>query len=305
MPEENFTQEQIEAPISDENMFEPEEDKKLSSFQVMSLLVIGFFSLLFFILYLFPIEEVAQYYLLKSVASKGIIIDFKKLDVSLFSSQKVDTLTVQTPDNLSLKIEEVELDASLTELLENIFIGKFTINSFHLDTDKFEFTAGSIALEGKASELSKGISAINGNLKLTLTGGTILRTPDFPMLGALDKVKISTLDTELTARNGNLTFQNGILKSTIASIKFKGSIKLLDPIGNSTLSLVICPTLTKNFSNERQDIDGILKVYTEMNKSNCVNLKGTFSQPNIDMPSMNMPQPVQDTQPPVQDTQPP
>ena len=151
MPEE-LEEKIIESEEVDEVLeedFEEEEytSSELSWRQITILIGAGIFAFLLSIVFLFPYEELTRTFVTKNAQEKGYVLEFRKLNLSLFSTKSVDHLIYQTKDNLEVRAESIEIDTSIWDLIKRNFKGNIKITSLNLELSEFALKANSVNVD--------------------------------------------------------------------------------------------------------------------------------------------------------------
>ena len=274
---------EIEDGFAGDEGFDEVESTKLSLKEKLILWFIGFISFVIFFIYIFPFEELGRYFIARATAPSGVIIDFKKLNFSYFGSRSVDSLVIQTPSTVNLKTEKLELNASLINLVSGKFDGTLDLISFNFENSSIEFLLRNVLLKGKLSNVLEGdLLKLQGTTNIDVIGGSIVKSPFIAEIDSdLSGVKIKNISGELQFNKGSISLSNILFSTSIASIKLNGRIVLNKDFNNSNLDLSLCPRLTKSFANERPHVESFLQLYKMQNKTDCIEIKGTFSRPAL------------------------
>lgn len=284
------TDENSEEFLSDENLEEEFEEKEnpLSLRQIIVLSISGFFGLVFFILTLFPLEEIIHYYFTKNSQSSNILIDFKKLNFPILGTKSVDSLYVVTKDNIEIRSEEVQFSLDLPEIYKGNINSQMEIYAFSLETNDVFLNSKSIQADINLVQSEREVPTYNGTISLISNGGKIGRIPSFPILGDLSGTTIKSMTLNLKKNGSRITFEKAVLDLSIAKIQLKGRMDLNPNFKNSKLEMEICPKLSKEFSSERQDISDMLTLMVREGKEPCIPLQGTISSPKLNI-NLNVP----------------
>ncbi|MEM7181836.1 MAG: type II secretion system protein GspN [Spirochaetota bacterium] len=298
--------EESELGTEEEHTFEEDSiESKFSIKQKLFAWIGGFISFIAFIIIVFPYEEVTRYFVAKMTVPKNILVDFRSLNFSFWGDKTVDVLKVQTPDGMSVKVEEVIVSASLLELLQKNVKGETIAKILSLETENYEFKVSNLNIKHDLNKVDTGLMKLNGNMKINFVGGKILKTPEYALLGSLGNTKIKSILVNLAFRNGTLEIQKLKLRSDKVKVDIKGLIKLNQNFSYSNLSLDLCPELTKKYANERPDLADTLQLFKNLKKSSCFKVKGTVSSPKVDTPNFSeMNKPSLPEQPPSNTPQP-
>ncbi|MBE7411339.1 MAG: type II secretion system protein GspN [Leptospiraceae bacterium] len=273
-------------PIEDDEFDEDEYSVTTLTLKQKILLIFGgIITFLIFFILLFPLEEFIRSSISKVSSQKGYYIDFKKLKIPIFGSKVIDSLTIQTPDGLGLKSEEIEINSSFYNLaIYGSFSGSIQANSIKFDKKEISLNIKSILLEGKLNGLGDEMSQLNGNIAIQATNGMLVKIPILPMIGELKDTTIKNISIILKLKNGRFQIEKGILDTSIGRLSFKGKIEYTGNLGNSRIDLEICPKLSANFSAERPDLSDMLQVFSKGNPDFCVPIQGTMEQPKLNLP---------------------
>lgn len=272
-----------EMDFSEENI-----ESSFSPKQKLTLGLIGIFSFLLFLIFLFPLEEIARYFIAKKVNVNGTYLDFKRFNFSLIGDKYIDSIVYQLPSDMLLKAEEVKLNTGVYSFLRNNLTGDIKISSFNYESNDYELTVKSIQIDTNLINIRSPVNELNGTMEIQLSSGKIHRAPDIPFLGGiLNNVDVKSGFFGLKIKAGNIDFEKAKINSSIADIQIKGQLKLLEPFGNSLLDLQFCPKLTKSFAQERSDIEDMISLLSKDGNEFCVKLNGTINQPKLNLPNMN------------------
>lgn len=275
---------------NDEELFEPISDS-MTVRQKLILWISGLASLIFFILFLFPVEEVLRTYLYKNTETIGLVLDFKKLKISLFGEQKIDSFLLQTKENLEIRMEEFIADISVYQLIQKSLIGNLSISSFSMETVDYMISMKQINVSDiQINGLDREWINYQGSIQAQMSNGKILKSPNIPFIGDLKDVTINSVILNIRKNGNRLNLEKAIFKTSIAAIKIKGNIDLSSNIKSSRLEIEVCPKLTEKFAIERQDIANTLQLIskdiTKEGQETCFPIRGTFSEPKPILPSL-------------------
>lgn len=257
--------------------------------QRIILIVFSIFASLFFILYLFPYEEVARKFITKYAAESNFNLDFKKLHLSFFGENTIDRLVYQSGDT-DVRAESITLEASLWQMYKGNFNGVIKLVSPHFEFGEYDISTKGGNIEGNITGLDRDINAMNGSLNIQLVGGKILRSPVIPILDTLKDVSIKSIFLNLKKSANRILIEKATFNLSIAKIDIKGKIELMLPAWKaSKLDLQICPVLSKEFAAEREDLANTLIVMTKDLPGGCIPISGTISEPKADIPGIGAP----------------
>jgi len=303
---EEKTTEELEEDIEEisEEEFEYEDDEsessgELSWKQKLILINSGIVAFLFFIVLLFPYEELARTFISKFASENNFVLEFKKLNLSLFSSKTVDNLIYQNRENMEIRAETIEVDTSIWDLIKKNFKGNVKITSLNLELTEYAIKASSVNLEDSSIiGFDRDTLNMNGNINLQVFNGTILRSPVIPMIDTLQGVTIKSilLSLKKTLNSNRVTIEKGVITLSIAKITLSGYIELAAAIKASRIDLKVCPKLTEKYSAEREDIASSLQLLTKDMPDGCIPIQGTIGDPKVNMPGIQQPP---STSPPV------
>jgi hypothetical protein len=276
-----------EEDLYDSELEEDQEDNKLSTKQIVFLVLFGFFSFLIFLIWIFPVEDIVRSYTVKYAAESGMKLDFKNLDFSLITKKKIDSLYILTKGNSEIKSEEVEFDLSLTSLNKNQILGDIDATSFFFDTGEVEVKLRKLIVNANINNYDKGLNA-TGSLDLQTSSGQIQKLPNFPFLGDLSGTAIKSISLSLKKSGQSIVIEKGNINLSIAQIAIRGKIDVMSSsFMNSSLNIEICPKLTPEFSAEREDLANTMAVLSRDGQP-CIPIKGTIAQPMPDLSKLNM-----------------
>ncbi len=279
--EKDIQNTQEEDSEKEETLELEEHEHQLSLKQKLLLLLIGFLGFLFFLIILFPLEEIIKSYAIKFASEQQLVLDFKKLNLSLFSSSQIDKFYLLTSNDIEIKSEEIEINISLIKLLNKQVFGKMSATSFDLNTSSFQIKLKRIDLTSNVQNYEKGL-ATNGSLELQTGGGQLIKLPNFPIVGDLSGTQIKSINLAFKKTGSSLQIEKAILNLSIAKVQIKGKIEVSQSFMNSSLDLQICPTLTPEFALEREDLANILAAVSKGNET-CIPIRGTIQSPQADI----------------------
>lgn len=301
---EEKTTEELEEDVEEVSEEELEDEEyeatgELSWKQKLILINSGIFAFLLFIIFLFPYEELARTFISKYAQENNFVLEFKKLNLSLFSTKSVDNLIYQNKDNMEIRAETIEVDSSIWDLAKKNFKGNVKITSLNLELTDYAIKANSVNLEDSSIiGFDRDTLNMNGNLNLQIFNGTILRSPIIPMIDTLQGVTIKSilLNLKKTLNSNRVTIEKGVITLSIAKITLSGYIELAANMKSSRLELKVCPKLTEKYSAEREDIASSLQLLTRDMADGCIPIQGTVGDPKVSMPGIQQPP---STSPPV------
>lgn len=286
---ETLEEESIDEVLSEvtpepEFLIEPVE--KLTLKQIVLLTTAGIVSFLFFIMLLFPYDIIVKNIIYKANIP-GFSIDFTSLDFPFIGKKVIHSLSLQTSGGTNIKAEEFIIDISLFSFLtsKNI-MGEFKLNSSKIENDKIGINLKTVFT---TSELTgtEALNQLKGDLAVRISGGSIYKLPDIPLIGQLDKINLNNSILHFKIQNGNMVFQKeSNLNTSIAKIFITGNIQLNPNISFSSINLSFCPKFKPEFATERPDIVNTLQILPKnADGQNCIPLTGTFQNPqlNLDM----------------------
>lgn len=282
-----------EAQEEDLGFDEEETSGELSWKQKLILINSGIIGFILFILILFPYEELIKTYVSKFALENNFVLEFKKLNLSFFSTKTIDHLLYQNKDNIEVRAESIDIDTSLMDLLKRNFKGNIKISSLNLETNDYAIKIGSLNIEdSNLHGFDRDLPNIIGSINLQIFDGKILRSPVIPMIDSLQGVTIKSilLSIKKSLNSNRLNIEKGIFTLSIAKITVSGYIELSPAsIKASTLDLTICPKLTEKYSAEREDIASSLQLLIKDAPGGCLPLKGTIGDPKFNIPGMQQP----------------
>lgn len=281
MAELETTEEKELENVSEEDLELEEEESHLSLKQKLWLGLIGFVGFLFFFIIFFPLEEIIKSYVIKTASENQINLDFKNLNLSIFSSSQIDKFYLLTQNDIEVKSEEIEFDISFTKLMNKQIIGTISATSFSLDTGSTLIKLKRLDLSPNVQNYEKGL-ATSGSLEVQTAGGQIVKLPNFPILGDLSGVQIKSINLAFKKMGSSLQIEKAMLNLSIAKIQIKGKIEIAQNFMNSSLDIQVCPTLTPEFALEREDLANILAAVSKGNET-CIPVRGTIQSPQADL----------------------
>lgn len=290
------SEEDSEESLEEEIGFEDDEDStgELSWKQKLILINSGVIAFLFSIVLLFPYEELARTYISKYASENNFVLEFRKLNLSFFSTKTIDHLIYQNKDNMEIRAESIDIDTSIFDLMKRNFKGNIKISSFNLELTDYAIKAGTVNIEDSSLiGFDRDLANINGTINLQIFDGKILRSPVIPMLDTLQGVTIKSilLSLKKTLNSNRLTIEKGVFTLSIAKITISGYIELSPVMKASRLDLKLCPKLTEKYSAEREDIASSLQLLTKDMPDGCIPIQGTLGDPKLNMPGVQ-PQPA-------------
>ncbi|MCX7999082.1 MAG: type II secretion system protein GspN [Leptospiraceae bacterium] len=275
---ENVSEEDSE---QEEDLELEEEESHLSLKQKLWLGLIGLIGFLFFFIIFFPLEEIIKSYVIKTANENQINLDFKNLNLSIFSSSQIDKFYLLTQNDIEVKSEEIEFDISFTKLMNKQIIGTISATSFSLDMGSTLIKLKRLDLSPNVQNYEKGL-ATNGSLEVQTAGGQIVKLPNFPILGDLSGVQIKSINLAFKKTGSSLQIEKAMLNLSIAKIQIKGKIEIAQNFMNSNLDIQVCPTLTPEFALEREDLANILAAIAKGSEA-CIPVRGTIQSPQANL----------------------
>ncbi|MBK8395695.1 MAG: type II secretion system protein GspN [Leptospiraceae bacterium] len=246
-------------------------------------------------MFLFPYEELTRTFITKNAQEKGYVLEFRKLNLSLFSTKSVDHLIYQTSNNLEVRAESIEIDTSIWDLIKKNFKGNVKVTSLNLEMSEFALKASSVNLEDSSLiGFDRDLTNMSISTNLQIFDGTILRSPVIPMIDTLQGVTIKSilLNLKKTLNSNRLNIEKGVFTLSIAKITISGYIELAASMRDSRLDLKVCPKLTEKYSIEREDIASSLQLITKDMPEGCIPVTGTIGSPKVNMPGIQQPPPT-------------
>ncbi|HMV43948.1 MAG TPA: hypothetical protein PK079_20095 [Leptospiraceae bacterium] len=286
--------EEIEETVEDDLGFEEESTSgELSWKQKLILINSGIIGFILFIVLLFPYEELVKTYISKFALENNFVLEFRKLNLSFFSTKTIDHLLYQNKDNLEVRAESIDIDTSLIDLIKRNFKGNIKVSSLNLETNDYAIKIGSLNIEDSSlTGFDRDLPNIIGSINLQVFDGKILRSPVIPMIDSLQGVTIKNilLNIKKSLNSNRLNIEKGVFTLSIAKITISGYIELSPvAIKASTLNLKICPKLSEKYSAEREDIASSLQLIIKDSPDGCLPLQGTIGDPKFNIPGMQQP----------------
>ncbi len=290
------SEEDVEEIPGDDLGFEDDEDSsgELNWNQKLILIISGVIAFIFSIIILFPYEELVRTQISKYALENNFVLEFRKLNLSLFSTKSIDHLIYQNKDNMEIRAESIDIDTGIFDLIKRNFKGNIKISSLNLELTEYAIKAGTVNIEDSSIiGFDRDLANINGSITLQIFDGKILRSPVIPMLDTLQGVTIKSilLSLKKTLNSNRLTIEKGVFTLSIAKITVSGYIELSSVLKASKLDLKICPKLTEKYSAEREDIASSLQLLTKDMPEGCIPVQGTLGEPKMNMPGVQ-PQPA-------------
>jgi hypothetical protein len=287
--------------ISSEDEFNEEDFEEtggsvLSLKQKIFLIGICFFSILSFVIFLFPVEEIARYGISKFSESSGIVVDFKNLKLPLLGNKTVDSFYFQTKDGMEIKSEEIILNVGLLKLYQEAeFKGEIEFSTFEIDSSKFTIKAGTLNIISNLTNLDKELASISGTVGIHGGNGMLVRLPELPIIGNLSGTPIKMLDLDIQKNGPRVEFKKASINLSIARIKIKGKLELSPVFNASRLDIEVCPELSKEFATEREDLANML-ISLKKGDETCIPVSGTISDPKVNINFNSAPSPTPSTE---------
>ena len=278
------------AEMEQEFEFEEEifQEKEFSLKQKLIAILTGVASFVLFLILLFPYEEIARYYILKAASENQLSLDFKNLNLPFFGAKSIDGLIYQGKDGFEIKAETIEIDSSYSNLMDRSFKGDIQISSLKLDISEFGVDIKSLSLtDSEIDYFDKGIAGMNISVHLEALNGKIKRSPNIPVLESLKDTIIKSIQLSVKKEKNSfkLRIEKLAINTNLAKLELTGNIELNDYFKNSKLDLKVCPELTKEYKEEREDVAAYFQM--AMKSEKCFVLEGTIGQPKPKFPGLD------------------
>lgn len=248
-----------------------------------SLIGYWLFSLLSFIIILFPIEEILRSILVARTEKSGIHIGFKKINFPYFGLKTIDSLYVLTKDNIEFKAEEVNFTINPYQIWNRAQVIS-TIESFsnNLEMCNMVMNARSLNLDINLTNTDRENLVLNGSIGIHLTGGNITRLPEILSFLGVSEIKVKMIQMNLKITGNKILIEKGNFDISIAKIMLKGRIDISPVFNNSLMELEVCPKLSKEYAVDREDLQNMLLLYSKTGDP-CFPIKGTIGNPRVDL----------------------
>ncbi len=266
---------------------EVEEESRLNSKKIISLIGLGIFSFIVFLLFTFPLDEMVRSLLGDISRDSGLVVEAKEIHFPFFGRKSFDSFSVQFSNGNLIKAEELSVSVSMIGLLNQRIDGDAEIGFFKYEGSDTSLQIKSISFPLRIASIDDKITKWNGEGEIELSGGKFFESMEIPMLGSLKGYEIRKGSIQFKIRSGKVLIEKGLLDSSIAKIQFQGVIRLSDVITLSQLDLKLCATLNEKFALERQDIAGLATLLPQENGRICVPIRGSISSPKVDIPNLN------------------
>ena len=224
---------------------EPDETPRLSIRQKVITGVAVVVSFLLFSIVFLPMEPVVRYFLRKG--ARVVRIEFKSLELNLFSADVVTDLRVTTPDGSFLRGTSVLSTLSYFDLLSEQARGRVRIPRLDIEAAGLEAKINGVDLEVNLRKLFQPPSRWEGLLSLNTASIQISSLP--PALRSLgieidpSTIKIRKLRLKARMESGGRMDLNGTsVSSNLFEIRVKGSGRVRDSIVSPDLDATICFT---------------------------------------------------------------
>lgn len=269
----------------EEDFFEIEEEKSLSSVKILGLVGIGVFAFLVFFLLLFPLEHVIKSYLGDWSRSSGIVLEFKEIRFPFFGSKSIDSLVIQPSAGTILKSEETFFQISMFSLMKREIDGDIEMNSLHVDSGDTSILIKSLQVSAQLGEFEERLTKANGDIRLNLRGGKIASLPQIPMVGEVKDIAILKGNFHLKIRSGKIQLDQASLDTSWFKLQITGNIRLSDSLPYSALDIKVCAQAQEKFAQERPDLAGMLAILPQEGGRACLPIKGTINSPQAELPA--------------------
>ena len=244
--------------------------------------------LLFTIIFL-PIEPVVRYALSKG--ARIVRIEFKELDLNLFSADVVTDLRVTTPDGSYLRGTSVQSSLSYIDLLSEHARGRIRIPRLDIEAVGLEAKVNGVDLEVNIRKLFQAPARWEGLISLNTASIQVSALP--PALRSmgieLDPATIKIRKVRLQARienGGRMLLDGTSISSNLFDIRVKGNGRVRDSIVAPDLDASICFTADKDLETINKGLmDMYLAVGGTAAGSLCPRVKGIPGNLRWEMPA--------------------
>ncbi len=271
----------------DEEFEEQEEESKLDSRKILTLVSLGLFSFVLFVLFTFPLDEMIRSILVSTSKESGLIVEAKEIHFPIFGRKSFDSFSIQFQNGNVIKAEELSVSISLIDLIKQRIDGDAEVGFFKFEGSEISLLFKSISFPLHLASFEEKIGKWNGEGEIEFSGGKFLESMEIPMLGSLKGQELKKGSIQFKIRAGKLLVEKGNIDSSIAKIQFQGVVRLADVLSLSQLDLKVCAVLNEKFALERQDIAGLATLLPQENGKICVPIRGSFSSPKVDIPNLN------------------
>jgi hypothetical protein len=201
-------------------------------------------SFVFFLIYLFPYREIADYYTYKFFREKGLNVNYSSVRVVFNKAFYRDFIILKDDDQI-LRFDELKIALKPAGIIVNGILSNTELTA-RINKNMIFYVLNNLKLSGSAEEiLGDGLVTINGNYDIkrlkaeglfTLNCNKLMNYPvkdNFLVKGkySFEKMKINAL-FEIKSRavnaNGNITFfiHQNLSDSVIEGILDTGSLKM-------------------------------------------------------------------------------
>ncbi|MCB1192077.1 MAG: type II secretion system protein GspN [Leptospiraceae bacterium] len=287
---EEYLEEDLGAEDLEAAGLDVEQDATTYTFiQKLVLWIGGFLFFILFVILLFPYEEMTRLFIVQALDKSGTVVDFRKVNLSMFRPIKVDHFSVDTDSDIHLKSEEASVDVSFLGLYKKKVIGDMETLSLNFQWKNVELKFGSVVISYALNDINKDwISGIHGTINIEALKGVVVNTPEVPLIGDIKGVTIKSLIISTKKTGTTLVVEKANLKTSIASIDIKGKLIFRPRFENTGLNIAVCLEFTNEFLSRRPDIRGWMEAIPKQDGKPCVPLSGTIASPKADLPNLGL-----------------
>lgn len=297
MPDTELKEELNEEELDELNELDPEElesadEEELIFYTFTQKLILwigGILFFIFFVILLFPYQDITKVILAKTMGESGTSIDFRDFDLSLFGKTRIDHLSIDTNSGVSLSSEETNIDLSLLSFYKNRLIGELETLSLNFLWKNIELKFGSALINLDLNDIHKDwIAGIHGKMNLEAFQGKIIKSPPIPKVNIdLSGINIKSLIVSTKKSGTTLLIERAFLKTSVGNISIKGKLIFRPRFENTGLNINICLNLDKEFVDNSDALFNLMNIIPRQSDGkSCLPIKGTFSNPRPQLPNM-------------------
>lgn len=242
-------------------------------------------SFVVFLVIFFPLNEFLRYQL--GSFSKQIQADFVDLDLNLFSPDTVDGLSVQLPNNgPRFTAGRIESQLAWLDLLGSAPDGPVRIDTAEFAMSDLAFTARQINLDIDIADVRNSLAVWDGQLDIQARGVRFDRLPldKLPIPIDLSELKIGRLDLKLLFEDGAVSFPDGKLVSDLFRLTLKGSGRMGNTLGATTVDARVCIEPVSDLENKNPDLFTIyIMGGGAAGGELCADINGSIGAPNFQL----------------------
>jgi len=238
-----------------------------------------FLSFLFFSLIFLPYEQIVRRAL--QSYSRMVRVDFSRLDLNLFDTDRVSDLRITLPDGTSLHATTLVSSLGYRELISAHPHGKVIVENLDVSLTNFALLIRSLESDVNLMDVTEGMDRWKGDLFVKTGAIEIQKIPEsIPIPVTASDVKIHSVKLQLKFADGRVNMNGSSIKSNVFDIELSGSGRLGG--GSITLDTTVCLTPKPDLEQTNNILFGLyLAQGGSAGGRLCLNVTGPPSSPSF------------------------